>query len=92
MENIKISLRDQPIARTYNHKFLGVFINDKLKFDIHIHKFCSKVSQSIGIMRRISHLVPLNVLRNLYYTLIYSRLTYAINAWGSAFIFITRRI
>ena len=92
IENINISLSGQPIARTSNHKFLGVFIDDKLKFDIHINKLCSKVSQSIGIMRRISHLVPLNVLRNLYNTLIYSRLTYAITAWGSAFNSTTRRI
>ena len=50
------------------------------------------MSQSIGIMRRISHLVPLNILRNLYYTLIYARLTYAITALGSAFNSTTRRI
>ena len=43
-------------------------------------------------MRRISQLVPVNVLQNLYYTLIYSRLTYAITAWGSAFNSTTRRI
>ena len=43
-------------------------------------------------MRRTSHLVPLNVLRNLYYTLIYSRLTYANTAWGSAFNYTTRHI
>ena len=43
-------------------------------------------------MRRISQLVPVNVLRNLYYTLIYSGLTYAITTWGSAFNSTTRRI
>ena len=59
IENVNISLSGQPVARTSNHRFLGVFINDKLKFDIHINKLCSKVSKSNGIMRRISHLVPL---------------------------------
>jgi len=91
-ENINISLSGQLIARTSNHKFLGVFIDDKLKFDIHINKLCSEVFQSIGFMRRISYLVPLNVLWNLYHTLIYSRLTYAITAWGSAFGSTIRRI
>ena len=35
-------------------------------------------------MRRISHLVPVDALGNLYHTLIYSLLTYAITALGSA--------
>ena len=82
IQNTNISLSGQPIAETSNHKFLGVFIDDKLKFDMHINKLCSEVSQSIGMMRRISHLVPVKVLWILYYTLIYSRLTYAITAWG----------
>ena len=63
IEKIKTSLSCQPIARTSNHNFLGVFFDDKLKFDIHINKLCSKVSQSTGIMRCISHLVPVTVLR-----------------------------
>ena len=90
IENINISLSGQPVARTFNHKFLGVFIDDELKFDIHINKLCSKVFQGIGVVSRISHLVPVNFSWNLYYTLLYSRLTYAVTAWGSAFISTTR--
>ena len=43
-------------------------------------------------MRRISHVVPVIVLRNLCYTLIYSRVTWEITAWGSAFNSTTRRV
>ena len=43
-------------------------------------------------MKRILHLVPVEVLRILYYPLIYPRLTYAIIAWGSAFNSSTRRM
>ena len=55
-------------------------------------RLCSKVSLSIGVMMRILHLIPVDVLRNLYYTLIYSRFTSAITAWGSAFNSTTRRL
>ena len=91
IEHMNISLSDQPIARTSNLKLLRVFIDDKLIFATHIDKLCSKVSQLIGVMRHISYLVPKDVLRNLYYTLIYSRLTYEITAWGSVLTFTTRR-
>ena len=83
IENINISKSGQPIDRTSNHKFLGVFIDDKLMFDKHINKLCSEVYQSIRIMRRISHLVPVNALQNSFHTLIHSRLTYEITACGS---------
>ena len=43
-------------------------------------------------MKQILHLVPVNVLRKLHLTLIYSRLTYAITEWGSSFISTTRPI
>ena len=91
-ENIRISLSGQPVARFSNHKFLGVSIGDKLKFNIHIDKLSSKVSQSTGTIRRISHPVPKNVFRILCYTLIYPRLTYTITAWGLSFNSTTRRI
>ena len=92
IENKCISLSGQSIARTSNHKLLGVFIDEKLNFNKHISKLYTKVSQSIRIMKRISHLVPVNVLRNLFFTLIYSRLTFANIAWWSAFNSTTRRI
>jgi len=36
-------------------------------------------------MRRVSIIVPQSFLRNLYYALVFSRLTYAISTWGSAY-------
>ena len=52
---------------------------------------CSKVSQSIGMMRRISYLVPVIVLTEFLYALVYSRLTYASAAWELAFNYTTCR-
>ena len=91
-ENKNNSLSGQPTARTSHHNCLGVFIDDKMKFDKHISKLCSKVSQLIEVMRFISNPVLVNVWRNLYYTLIYSTLSYAIIAWGSAFSTTTGRL
>ena len=48
VESRHISMSGQFIAKASNHKFLGVFIDDKLKFDKNICESCSKVSQSIG--------------------------------------------
>ena len=92
VDDIDINLGGEAITRVSQHKFLGVIIDDKLKFGGHINSLCNKISQSIGIMKRISHLVPVKILKILYYTLIYSRLTYAITAWGSSFPTTLRRL
>ena len=60
-------------------------IDETLKFDAHINKVCTKVSQSIGVIQRVSNMVPDSALHSLYYALIYSRITYAVCAWKSAY-------
>jgi hypothetical protein len=82
--DVNIIMRGEQLKNVRCHRFLGVLIDDKLKFNDHMGKLCNSLSQSIGVMRRVAHIVPSNVLRNLYFSLIYSKLTYAITAWGSA--------
>ena len=48
-----ISFHDQPINFIRETKFLGIFLDNKLKFDKHIQSICSKVSKSVGILFRL---------------------------------------
>ena len=66
-------------------KFLGFMIDETRKLDVHIYKVCTKILQSIGIFRRLSSMVPDNVLHGLYYAFTYSRITFAVCASESAF-------
>ena len=68
------------ISRVTSHKFLGIMVDETLHFDVHIDKLCSKVSQSKCVICPVSNVGPDNVLQSLYYTLIFSRITYAISA------------
>ena len=84
--DINISIDTIPIGRTDVHKFLGVHIDEKLTFGTHISKLCSKISRGIGILRRLKPLVPLNVLKQLYFAFIYSQFSYAITTYQSAYL------
>ena len=42
----------------------------------------TKISKSIGVMRRLHHQLPADVMVKLYYSLVYSHLTYPLLAWG----------
>lgn len=65
-------------------KFLGLHLDNKLKFNLHIDYICSKISRAAGILRKISFIVPPRILKMLYYSIFYPHLIYAILIWGSA--------
>ena len=83
-ENITITIRDTNIQRVSVMNFLGVSIDHKLTFKPHISEINSKISRAGGMIRRISPFLPYNCLRMLYFSLVQSRLSYAITAWGGA--------
>ena len=66
-------------------KFLGVIVDDKLKFDNHISNVCEKLSKSIGIMFRIRDFIPNFCLRNLYFNLIHPYLIYCLPIYGATY-------
>ena len=83
-DNVLIKIRDVPISRVHSTKFLGIIIDDRLTFSKHVDNVCSKISKSIGIMYRLSSIVPAPVLLNVYYALVHSNLIYGISSWGGS--------
>lgn len=77
-----IVVRNTPIPRVSKTKFLGVIIDDKLRFSDHIEAVSKKISRAVGAMYRLSSIIPRNLLNTLYYSLVYSHLTYCIVLWG----------
>lgn len=82
--NLTMNIRDQVIKRVDVTKFLGVLIDDKLTFRHHISDISSKLSRSVGVIYRMSQIVPVETMLSLYYSLFHSNLTYAISTWGGA--------
>ena len=83
--DLSLNIRNSCIDRTNVQKFLGVYIDDRLTFGDHINKICSKMSRSIGVIRRLKSIVPRNILKQLFYSFIYSKFTYGIVCYGSAY-------
>ena len=80
-----ILLNNSKLNSVDSCKFLGVTIDNKLKFDIHSQGICSKISKTIGVLYRIKNFVPCYVLKQLYFSFIYPYLNYCISVWGSTF-------
>ena len=66
-------------------KYLGVFIDEHLKWDAQLQHINNKITKNIGILFKLRHYVPISTLKQLYYTLIYPYLTYGLMSWGTAY-------
>ena len=78
--NIDLQLSDISIERTKYTKFLGIYIDEKFKWDEHINVMKTKISKSFFAINKVKHILPRNMLTTLYYSLIYPYLTYGISS------------
>lgn len=82
--NVLIKLYGKSIQGVNNIKFLGLTIDQKLTWEIHINNVCSKLSNVCYIIRTLKETVSSNVLRTLYFGLVQSTLQYGLLFWGSS--------
>ena len=79
---LDIQIRETIRTKVSTVKFLGVTLDENLTFKDHVNKVTSNISKSVRVMRRVHCQLPANVMVKLYYSLVYSHLTYALLAWG----------
>ena len=84
-QNVTILINKKAISEKDSLKYLGVVIDSTLSWKQHINAISKKISRSIGIMYKLRPYLPLQIMKNLYYSLVYSHIVYAIEVWGSAF-------
>ena len=80
-KHITIKMNKKAIEEKEFIKYLGVFIDSTLSWKHQISSISKKISRSIGIMYKLRPFLPLKVMRNVYHSLIYSHIIYAIEAW-----------
>ena len=82
VEPVIIRFGKKKIKRESCVKFLGIMLDANLSWKYHIAELSKKLSRSIGFFYKIRHLVPLEILKSLYYSLFYSFVSYGIAVWG----------
>jgi hypothetical protein len=83
-KKLKLMLDGNVLERTDCTKFLGVYLDEKLKWHTHLNHISGKIAKGLGMLGRVSKILPSNVLRTLYHTLIFPYLNYCCIAWGGA--------
>ena len=82
--NCELKVNSETVQFVKHASYLGVVLDQRLSFAQHIDKLCSKISKNIGIIRRLSSVVPRPILRTLYFSLVNPYLTYCIIIWGNS--------
>ena len=82
---ISLFIEGKVIKQEKYIKYLGVYIDSHLNWKYQIQYISKKIKRNIGILSKIRHFVTLSILTQLYYTLIYPFLTYAVMTWGNTY-------
>ncbi len=76
-------MNDFEIEEAQVVKYLGVLIDNKLSRNF--QQINRKISKGIGIIARLRHYVPKNILINIYNSFIQAHINYAVINWGGTF-------
>jgi hypothetical protein len=72
------------ITRTSSTRYLGLTIDENLSWKNHITDLCQCLLKYTGIFYRIRSKLPHNTALQLYYAVVYSRISYCIEVYGTA--------
>ena len=78
-----VNININNIERKSFVKYLRIYIDEHLNWEPQIQHVNNKLAKNIDVLYKIRKYVDLNVLKQLYYTLVYPYLNYGIMSWGS---------
>jgi hypothetical protein len=82
VENFQINLNGTDIEFVTEFNYLGINFDSNINWKSHIQKICNKISRTSGVMTKLKHYLPTEVLKMLYNSLIFPYLNYGILVWG----------
>ena len=83
-QSFHVNINGNKVEKCSHVKYLGVFIDDKLNFKHHVDTLCTKISKMIGILSKLRHYANLDILKQVYYGLVYPHMIYGLIIWGNS--------
>ncbi len=74
---INVQIDGEPINRVSVAKYVGMYIDENLKWDAYIDNIISKISTKISILRSLRKLVPIDTLTHMYNAIVLPHFNYA---------------
>ena len=83
-KKMNFCLSGQKIRQKTCTKYLGVLIDEHLLFKDHINFLKQKLNRANGIVAKLRHHLPSDIIKTVYYFLFGTHLRYACQVWGQS--------
>ena len=84
IKKMNFRLSGQKIRQKSCTKYLGVLIDEHLLFKDHINFLKQELNSTNGILVKLRHHLPFDILKTVYYSLFDTHLRYACQVWGQS--------
>jgi hypothetical protein len=84
MPDLSIHINNEPLQRVSMSKYLGLCIDENLRWEEHINYIIPKISAKIGVLRKLRSVVPIDTLKLLYNAIVLPHFDYADTVYDSA--------
>ena len=82
ISNFSITINNSTIEQVDHFNFLGVTLDQNITWNPHVDKVSIKISRVTGLLRKLQHYFPKQILITIYNSLIHSHLMYGLLVWG----------
>ena len=83
LHGLILKIDDEIISEVECTKFLGVYIDKQLKWEMHIKYVEKKLASALYVFNSLKHYLPTAHLTTLYYTLVDPHINYGCLVWGN---------
>ena len=83
---LDLTIDNFKIKKVISIKYLGIYIDEDLNWKTHIQDLCQSLRKYVGIFYKLSLKLPQKILKILYFTLVYSRILYAVEIYANTYI------
>ena len=83
MDTVSFTINNENIEQVSSFSFLGIHLDENLKWNKQIDMLTNKLSRVIGILNRLKYIYPQHILLTIYNSLFMSQVNYGILLWGS---------
>ena len=83
-DNFCIRARNGIISELSVVKYLDVYIDNKLSWEMHAQSLVKKLAISRGIISKLRYYAAISILKCVYFSFVYSHLQYGVSTWGNS--------
>ena len=81
--SLNLLINGHCIKKAVSCKYLGLIIDERLKWDLHVEHVFKKLLKFAGLFYKLKSILPSKVLRQMYYAFVYPHILYGIEIYAN---------